>query len=201
MKTIILNEENQKGGYNVTIRTYKAGTIARMMPSIRLYNRAMKLGFKESAELILKKINERFQKFEIRDAVVNKNLIMQNANYGMDVIVQNLCGNQTIVPTITYGEIGTGTTAATLLDTALTTPVARVPVAVAQDSGYNTSILQFFFPDSSLTNSIYSEFGTFFGGSATIGTGNIFNHALFRSTYTKASGTDITVQVSVSLSQ
>lgn len=201
MKNLILNRENQKEGYNVTIRTYKKGTHDRFAPHWRLYNRAKKLGFFESAIAISKKLDELYKPFEVREPFVQKNLIMQNANYGMDVIVQNLIGTTTYAPTISYGEIGTGTTAATLTDTALTTPIARVPVAVGQDSGYNTAILQFFFPDSSLANTTYTEFGTFFGGSATLGSGQIFNHALFSSAYTKASGTDITVQVTVSISQ
>lgn len=201
MKSIILNKENQKGGYNVMIFTYKAGTHDRMMPHLRLYKRALKLGYAEIAKSIKVRINQMYKSFEIREPFVQKNLIMQNANYGMDMIIQRLCSSNTYSLNVNYGEIGTGTTPATITDIALTTPVARVPIAVAQDNGYNTAVLQFFFPDNSLTNSTYTEFGTFVDGSPSIGTGQIFNHALFASAYTKASGTDITVQVTISLSQ
>lgn len=140
-------------------------------------------------------------KIEVRDRFVQKNLVMQGNNTGMDLIIQRLCSSNTYSLNITFGEIGTGNTAPAISDTALTTPIARVPVALAQDSGNNEAILQFFFPDNTLTNTTYKEFGTFVDGSNTIGSGQIFNHALFAASYTKSSGTDITVQVTFTLSQ
>jgi len=96
---------------------------------------------------------------------------------------------------IGWGEIGTGATTPATADTALTTPFARMPVSYAADDGYNTAGVQFFFPDALLTNQTYLEFGTFVGGGATLGSGNMFNHALFASPYSKSAGTDTTVEV------
>src|SRR6185437_10307292 len=96
---------------------------------------------------------------------------------------------------IAWGELGTGTTTPAASDVALTTPVARTTVSYAADSAFNTALVQFFFPDLSLTNQSYTEFGTFVGGTSTIGSGNLFNHALFSTPYSKSSGVDTTVEV------
>jgi hypothetical protein len=95
---------------------------------------------------------------------------------------------------ISWGEIGTGQTTPTNLDTALTAPTNRMPVSYAADNAFNEAQIQFFFPDSTLANGTYYEFGAFIGGSATIGSGNMFNHALFTNPYSKSSGTDSTVE-------
>jgi len=80
----------------------------------------------------------------------------------------------------------------------LTTPTNRAPISYAIDNMFTTAQMQFFFPDSSLTNQTYYEFGTFVGGSSVIGSGNLFNHALFANPYTKTSGTDTTIEVDIS---
>jgi hypothetical protein len=95
---------------------------------------------------------------------------------------------------IQWGEIGTGQTTPASTDTALTTPTVRAPISYALDDMFTTAQLQFFFPDSSLLNQTYYEFGTFVGGSSTIGSGNMFNHALFTQAYAKTAGTDTTVE-------
>lgn len=184
----------------IEILTYKAGTHDRMAPLVKKYLEARDK-FPELAKVLKEKIRTMYKAFEIREPHVQKNLIMQSANHGMDLIIQRLCSSNTYSLNIAYGEIGTGTTAVALTDVALTTPTARVPVAVSQDSGYNEAILQFFFPDSSLANQTYTEFGTFVDGSASIGTGQLFNHALFVTPYTKSNGTDITTQVTFTISQ
>jgi hypothetical protein len=46
-----------------------------------------------------------------------------------------------------------------------------------------------------LVNQNYYEFGTFVSGSAALGSGQLFNHALFTSPYGKTAGTDTTVEV------
>jgi hypothetical protein len=101
---------------------------------------------------------------------------------------------------IQWGEIGTGNTAPANTDTALTAPTNRASVSYAVDSGYNEAQLQFFFPDASLANATYYEFGTFIGGSSAIGSGNLFNHALFSVPYSKSAGTDTTVEVDLTFS-
>lgn len=134
---------------------------------------------------------------------VTHNLIMQSANHGRDIIIQKLVaaftGSDPYTLHITHGEIGTGSTTPQLTDTGLTTPTNRVALTYGANSGSNTAILQFFFTDSALANGTYRECGTFIDGSASIGTGQIFNHALFSTPYTKAAGTDTTVEVDIAI--
>lgn len=139
---------------------------------------------------------------------VSRNLIMQAGSTGLDLVINWILGNMGIGGTfaafaggINYGEIGTGSTTPTLADVASTTPIARTIVSSATDFGQTEAILQFYFPDSSLTNVTYYEFSTWVNGGSGLGTGNIFNHALFGSPYTKSSGQDITVQVAFTVSQ
>jgi len=133
--------------------------------------------------------------------VIQKNLIVDSLNYGKDILVQYLLsaynGSFAFPLGIAYGEIGTGTTAPTSTDTTLQTPTNRISTTYGADSGFNTAVLQFFFPDSTLANGTYTEFGTFIGGSNTIGSGNMFNHALFSTAYSKSAGTDTTVEVDI----
>jgi hypothetical protein len=138
--------------------------------------------------------------------VVQKNMIVWSLNYGFDIFVQFLISGYTgsfaFASTlgIGWGEIGTGATTPVNTDTALTTPTNRAPVSYAADLGFNEAQIQFFFPDAALTNGTYTEFGTFIGGSSSIGSGNMFNHALFASAYSKSAGTDTTVEVDFSFS-
>ncbi len=131
--------------------------------------------------------------------VMQKNLVVDSLNYGLDILVQYLLsaynGAFAFPLGIAYGEIGTGTTAPASADTALQTPTNRISITYGADSGFNTAITQFFFPDSTLANTTYTEFGTFIGGSNTLGSGNMFNHALFSTPYSKSAGTDTTVEV------
>lgn len=96
---------------------------------------------------------------------------------------------------IQWGEIGTGVAVPAQSNIALSVPTARTSVSYAADNGFSIAQLQFFFPDGFIPNGTYTEFGTFVGGSSTIGTGNMFNHALFTSPYSKSAGTDTTVEV------
>jgi hypothetical protein len=131
--------------------------------------------------------------------VVQENLVVDAANYGIDILVQYLIsayvGSTPFPLGIAWGEIGTGNTAPASSDIALTTPTNRAAITYAADSAFQTAITQFFFPDSALSNTTYYEFGTFIGGTSSIGTGNMFNHALFSSSYSKSAGTDTTVEV------
>ena len=139
---------------------------------------------------------------------VNHNLIMQGGLLGYDMVIQWLIGNMgptgsalSLAGGINYGEIGTGTTTPALTDTGNTAGVARAIPSSSQDLGNNQAVLQFYFPDASLPNQIYGEFATFVAGNISLGSGNIFNHALFGTAYNKPSGVDITVQVTFTLSQ
>lgn len=169
----------------ITVREHPAGTVGRMERLIAAGNRSEAMAMAMGG----------------RVAVDRDNLIMQSAGRGMDLIIQRLCSSNSYSLNITYGEIGTGSTVATIADTALTAPVARVATALAQDSGNSEAILQFFFPDSGLANDTFYEFGTFVDGSISLGSGQIFNHGLFGTGYTKGTGTDVTVQVTFTITQ
>ena len=85
-------------------------------------------------------------------------------------------------------------------DTALTTPTNRAAVAYASDNGFNTASVQFFFPDAALANETYYECGSFIGGTSTVGTGNMFNHALFCYAVFEICGDDTTLEIDISVS-
>jgi hypothetical protein len=137
-------------------------------------------------------------------AVVQKNLIVSSFNFGFDILVQFLIsgftGSFAFPLGIAWGEIGTGSTAPAAGDIALTTPTNRATIAYAADSAFSTAVVQFFFPDAILANATYQEFGTFIGGTSTIGTGNLFNHALFSTPYSKSAGVDTTCEVDFAFS-
>lgn len=134
---------------------------------------------------------------ELVQEIVQKNLIMQGTNTGKDLLAKRLIGTITYTTIINYGAIGTGSTTPAASDTQLTTESARTLVAFAQVVGNNEAQLQFFFPDSALSNTTYREFGTFVDGTASANSGQIFNHALFNTPYVKAMGTDTTVEVDI----
>jgi hypothetical protein len=183
--------EKIKGGEivgKVIIRSYPAGTL-------HLYDSLVKLGRLELARELLAD-----GKIELEQ----KNVIVASLNYGFDIWVQFLISGYTgsfAFPLgIAWGEIGTGTATPTTADTALTSPTNRTSITYAADLGFNEADTQFFFPDGSLPNGTYYEFGTFIGGNASIGSGNMWNHALFSSPYSKSAGTDTTVECSFSFS-
>jgi hypothetical protein len=134
--------------------------------------------------------------------VEQENLIVDSSNYGIDILVQYLIsafiGSFNFPLGIAWGEIGTGSTTPSAGDTGLTSPTNRAAVSYAADFGLNTAQLQFFFPDAVLANETYYECGSFIGGDATIGTGNMFNHALFATPYSKSSGSDTTLEIDIS---
>lgn len=172
----------------VIIRSHPAGTL-------HCYETLKSLGKIELAQQLL-----RDGKIEVEQ----HNLIVDSSNYGIDILVQYLIsayvGSLNFPLGIAWGEIGTGSTSPANTDVALTTPTNRAPVSYAFDNGFNTASLQFFFPDASLANGTYYECGSFIGGSSTIGSGNMFNHALFASGYSKSSGVDTTLEIDVQLS-
>ena len=182
-----MQEIKEQGGITgtVIIRSHPAGTI-------NLYESLVKLGRLDLARELLA---------DGKVEVVQKNIVVFSLNYGYDILVQFLLsaytGSFAFASTlgIAWGEIGTGSTTPLNTDTALTTPTNRASVSYGADLGFNEAQLQFFFPDAVLANGTYYEFGTFIGGNSSIGTGNMFNHALFSSPYSKSSGADTTCEV------
>lgn len=127
---------------------------------------------------------------------------MVAANYGTDLIIQRL--NGFLVPAtydlaINYLAIGTGQTTPANSDTQLTAETARAVVVYSQDVAFDELQLQAFFPDANLANGTYYEAGGFIGGSATPNSGQMFDHSLFASPYTKTSGMDTTVEIDITL--
>src|SRR5580692_10773250 len=164
----------------IIVRSHPAGTL-------HLYETLRGLGKLDQARELLAD-----GKIEVEQS----NLIVDSSNYGIDILVQYLLsaynGSNPFPLGIAWGELGTGATTPTLGDTALTTPTNRATVAYAADNGFNTAQLQFFFPDAVLANEDYYECGSFIGGTSTIGSGNMFNHALFATPYSKSAGVDTT---------
>jgi hypothetical protein len=128
----------------------------------------------------------------------SKNLVVSGVDTGRNLICQRLGSTNTYSLNITHADIGTGTSTPQNSDTALQTPTARGPLTVSIING-NAVTLQFFFSDSILSNGTYTEFGTFIDGSGSIGTGKLFNRALFGSPYVKVSGQDTTVEVDLTI--
>ena len=172
----------------IIIRSYPAGML-------HLHQSLIDLGRKDLARELIAG-----GKVEVEQ----KNLIVDSSNYGIDVLIQYLISGYTgtfnFPLGITWGEIGTGSTTPAAGDIALTTPTNRAAVSYAADLGFNEAQLQFFFPDSILANGTYYECGSFIGGSSIIGTGNMFNHALFATPYSKSSGTDTTLEIDINIS-
>jgi hypothetical protein len=185
---MITNNEALSVSGKIIVRSHPAGTL-------HLYQSLAGLGRLDLARELLK---------DGKIEVEQKNLIVDSSNYGKDILVQYLIsaytGSNPFPLGIAWGEIGTGNTTPAAGDTALTTPTNRATVAYAADLGFNEAQLQFFFPDASLANGTYYECGSFIGGSSTIGTGNMFNHALFSSPYSKSSGTDTTLEIDITIS-
>lgn len=128
----------------------------------------------------------------------SKNRIMLGTNTGKSLILQRLIGENTYSLNINKAEIGTGSTTPADGDVALTTPTVRVDFANGSVSG-DTASLFFFFSDAVLANGTYYEFGSFIDGDASLGNGQIFNHALFAIAYSKSTGEDTTVQLDIEL--
>ena len=184
----------------VTVRTYKGGTIPAVLLLLKQAQQYASYAMHEQAKVLREKAEEILKAGYLATPVVQSNLVVDSPGYGLDLIIQRLIGTLTYSLTVTHGEIGTGTTTPAATDTALETPTNRTPTAFSEDYGANTAVLQFYFPDLVLANTTYTEFGTFVDGSDTIGTGQMFNHALFTSPYIKVAGQDTTVEVDFNLS-
>ncbi len=129
------------------------------------------------------------------------NLIVNNDGRGKNLIAQRLVGVNTYSLNVTHGELGTSIGTPTAADTALGTPAARTTKALGSiGSTLNEAQLQFFWTDSQLANGTYYEFGTFVDGLSGTSTGQMFNHILFSTPYTKATGEDTTVEVDFTIS-
>ena len=129
-----------------------------------------------------------------------KNRIVNNSNRGVNLVVQRLIGVNTYTLNIDYGELGTSAGSPTAADIGLGTPTSRVAYSLRSiGAALNIAQLQFYWTDAQLANATYREFGTFSGGTTATATGQLFNHILFSTVYTKAAGEDTTVEVNVTV--
>ncbi len=129
------------------------------------------------------------------------NIVVNGASTGRNLIVQRLIGVNDYDLNIAWGEIGTSAGAVDNSDTGLGTPVARVAYSLRSVGvALNEAQLQFFFTDAQLATGTYYEFGTFVGGNAGTATGQLFNHILFTTPYSKAAGEDTTIEVDFTVS-
>lgn len=207
IKNNTMEKIKEKTGINGTVRVrrYRAGTIDLASPYYKAASEVKRMAeasdFQHHKDLLLKKADHyKARAQEILDlgfidlAVEQKNLIVSSADYGKNLIAQRLAGTNTYTLNITHGEIGTGSTAPALTNTGLATGTTRRVTESASVSN-NIVTLRFFFADAVLANGTYNEFGTFVDGTATLGTGKLFNRALFSTAYVKATGEDTTVDV------
>ncbi|AVT83661.1 hypothetical protein [Rhodopseudomonas palustris] len=133
--------------------------------------------------------------FHVATPVECHNLVVDAPDYGLDMIIQRLCGINTYSLNLDWIEIGTGSTAPTVNDNALTTSAARFAIMYQEDYGATNAIVQGYIADANLPNATYAELGTFCGGDTTPGSGQMFNHGLLSPTYGKTSGMDTTLEV------
>jgi len=181
MQNIALKEKNKGMAGMVTVQRYRAGTLDKYLELTLAGKHA------EAAQVM-------------RDgwlgiASRKHNLIVSSSGYGKNIIARRLASDNTYTGNITHGEIGTGTNAPALTDTGLQTGTVRVAFQTTTISN-NIATIRFFLSDATLPNGTYTEFGTFIDGTATLGTGQLFNRALFSGAgYAKATGEDTTIDV------
>lgn len=128
-----------------------------------------------------------------------ENLVMNGTDTGINVILDRLGGTLTYTLDLSYGDIGTGNTAAAVSDTTLQTVTARAARVYSAVSG-STLTVRYFFTDAALANGTYREFGTFMDGTSTVSTGKIFNRVVLASPYVKTAGIDSTIEVQFTIS-
>lgn len=122
----------------------------------------------------------------------SKNQVVANSGNGIYVLLDRLANITTNDGIVKYAELGDDNTAANVADTDLGNGLVRVAVTQYTRSGLNTDF-RFFFPDATTPDDTYNEFGMFMDGSATLGSGELFNRLIFGSGLVKATGEDITV--------
>jgi hypothetical protein len=202
-----MNDIKMKEGVTVTgkikVDVFRAGYAELVSPLFETLKLLRKSGDANEVRQIEQAIRDVQADFFIRTAVECPNTVMDSPNYGIDLLIQWLSGVGTYASSVlplSFIEIGTGSTTPTITDTALTTPTNRAAVGFQQDYGTTDAIVQAIFSDSQLTNGTYYEMGTFCGGTSTINSGLIFNHALFASPYVKSSGTDTSINTDINFS-
>jgi hypothetical protein len=186
----------------VTIDTFRAGMVNLATPlldELRALRKLPNYAASFRAVQIKQALKQIKDAHFIRRAAQPPNLIMDSPNYGLDLVIQRLVGINTYTLNLAWIEIGTGSTTPTVNDTALTTPSVRAAVNFQEDFATTDAIVQAYITDANLPNATYQEVGSFVDGSASIGSGQIFNHALLSPTFVKTSGVDTTLQIDINV--
>lgn len=194
----------------IRISTYRAGFVEAVAPyldALQDYRRLLvQRPTEENARWLREKVERLTETLKlireehfIRTAVECPNLVMDSPGYGLDLIIQRLIGNNTFSLNIGWIEIGTGTATPTVNDTALTSPSVRATISYQEDYGATDAIVQAYITDANLPNGTYTEVGSFIDGTSSIGSGQIFNHALLSPVYGKVSGEDTTIEIDINV--
>lgn len=117
---------------------------------------------------------------------------------GRQVFARILIGDMTYSGNINYGALGTDATAVNAADTVLGTEVSRK--LFARRTRTSAAANFDFFYSQADTDGTYEEFGMFIDGSATVDTGQLFNHVLTGG-WTKTNVEAMTVSVQVNVNQ
>jgi len=189
----------------IKINAYRAGMVEAVTPLLQEIKALRAISrepgdFRRNAVATLKSEIERIKaEYFLGIAVETRNLIMDSPGYGLDLLIQRLVGINTYSGNIQWIELGTGTTTPTVNDTGLTTPSLRLAVSYQEDFGATEAVVQAYVSDANLPNGTYAEVGSFVDGTSSIGSGQIFNHALLSPAYSKVAGQDSTVEIDVSI--
>lgn len=120
------------------------------------------------------------------------NKVMANDARGVYQVLDQLAGITTYDLEITHADIGDDNTTPDAADTDLTNGLVRGQLGLASRSGA-TATFRFFYPDALTPDDTYLEFGMFANGTASLGTGRIFNHLVFSEDLIKATGEDVSI--------
>ena len=120
------------------------------------------------------------------------NLVMKGVSNGTGIIMRQLAGDTTYPIAITSAEIGTGSTAPSITDTNLVTPVLT-GIAVRTSAATATAVtFSFFIPDATLANGTYREFGLRAGTQ-------LVARSLISPVYTKSTGQDAIITYEIDI--
>lgn len=121
-----------------------------------------------------------------------QNKVMANEARGVYQMLDHMVGDTTYELEITHADIGDDNTAPAATDTDLTNGLVRGQLGLASRSGATASF-RFFYPDALTPDDTYVEFGMFADGTASLGTGRLFNHLVFSEDLVKATGEDVSI--------
>lgn len=194
------------------IRRYKGGTVDLVRPMLEkaiqfkrrsqwlshtIFARLAKRWQRKSIELE-EKAEQILQANFLGLAVEGDNLVVTSSNHGRNLICQRLAGENTYSLNITHIEIGTDNTTPLVTDTDLGAGTERGTLTSYSISN-NVLTMRFFLSDAQVADDTYDEMGTFIDGTATLGSGQMWNHALFASPYVKSTGEDTTIELIITV--